>query len=207
MSGIRDVSRGLDLRLTPYALAGGRQDRAAGRARRLGVRGLRSRRQVRRRIGAEPRPHREHRLRAGRGGRAAGEPDPLPPLLPREAGLLPRERGDVQRRRPRQRLRAPRRPLLHAAHRAVGGGPADSHRRRSTSHGQDRTQQRRRHEHRHAVRVRPVRARTSSSAATAATSWTGPRWAASSSARTPSTARHYNRTFAADTRPWPSIAT
>ena len=30
MTGIRDVSRGLDLRLTPYALAGGRQDRAAG---------------------------------------------------------------------------------------------------------------------------------------------------------------------------------
>ena len=30
MTGIRDVSRGLDLRLTPYALAGGRQDRAGG---------------------------------------------------------------------------------------------------------------------------------------------------------------------------------
>ena len=29
LSGITDVSRGLDLRMTPYALAGGRQDRAA----------------------------------------------------------------------------------------------------------------------------------------------------------------------------------
>ena len=31
LTGIRGVNRGLDLRLTPYVLAGGRQDRAAGR--------------------------------------------------------------------------------------------------------------------------------------------------------------------------------
>jgi hypothetical protein len=38
---------------------------------------------------APGRGHREHRLRRGGGGRPSGEPDPLPPPLPRAAGLLP----------------------------------------------------------------------------------------------------------------------
>jgi hypothetical protein len=36
-------------------------------------------------------PDAQHGLRAGRGGRAAGEPDTVPLVLPREARLLPRE--------------------------------------------------------------------------------------------------------------------
>ena len=59
------------------------------------------------------RPHREHRLRAGRGGRTAGQPHPLQPVLPREARLLPRGRRHVRIRRTRQR-RAGRRQRRHA---------------------------------------------------------------------------------------------
>jgi hypothetical protein len=43
--------------------------------------------------GADGRPHLQHRLRAGGGRRAAGEPDALQPVLSGEARLLPGELG------------------------------------------------------------------------------------------------------------------
>ena len=61
-------------------------------------------RQVRRDAGADRRSHLQHRLRAGGGGRAAGQPDPLQPVLSREARVLPRGAGDLRLRR-----RVPRR--------------------------------------------------------------------------------------------------
>ena len=53
---------------------------------------------------AEPdaRRHRQHRLRAGRGRRSAGQPRSLQPVLPGEAAVLPRERRLLHRRQPRR---------------------------------------------------------------------------------------------------------
>ena len=61
--------------------------------------GRRGRHQVRGDPGADRRLHRQPRLRAGGGRRAADQPDPLQPLLPREARVLPGEPGDVPLRR------------------------------------------------------------------------------------------------------------
>ena len=47
--------------------------------------------------------HRQHRLLAGRGRRAAGQPDALQPVLPGEARLLPRELRRLPVRRPATR--------------------------------------------------------------------------------------------------------
>ena len=60
----------------------------------------RLRREVRRDVGPDLGLHRQHRLLAGRGRRAADQPDALQPVLPREARLLPRElrRLPVRRR-------------------------------------------------------------------------------------------------------------
>ena len=69
--------------------------------------------------------HRQYRLRAGRGRRGAGQPDPLRLVLPGEAAVLPRERLDVP-----VRPAAEHRLLLHAPHRPVGDGRADRHHRR-----------------------------------------------------------------------------
>ena len=58
---------------------------------------------------------RQHRLRAGRGRRRAGQPDALRSVLPGEAAVLPRERVDLPVRQP-----AADRPVLLAPHRPVG---------------------------------------------------------------------------------------
>ena len=93
MTGLGGVDRGLDLRITPYLLAGGRQDRVVTAwLDGSGFNDVGARREVRCRLGYEPRRHAEHRLRAGRGGRTAGQPDTVPALLSRKTGLLPRER-------------------------------------------------------------------------------------------------------------------
>ena len=55
--------------------------------------------EVRRHAEPDRRLHRQHRLRAGGGRRAAGEPHALQPVLPGEARLLPRRAGDVRVRR------------------------------------------------------------------------------------------------------------
>ena len=87
-----------------------------------GDRPRRRRRQVRRHAEPHRRPHRQHRLRAGRGRRAAGQPDPLQPVLPREARLLPRGPRHVRvrrpgQRRPRRRQRRHAVPVLQPPHR------------------------------------------------------------------------------------------
>ena len=121
--------------------------RRGRRPRRLGIQRLRSRRQVRRCVWPQPGSDAEHRLRAGRGGRTAGEPDALSPLLSGEAGFLPGERRDVQRRGARERVRARRRPVLHAADRPVGRRSADPDHRRRAAHRESRPPQRRRDEY------------------------------------------------------------
>ena len=88
---------------------GDRRQRRAARHQR-GRRQRRARRQVRRDPEPDCRLHLQHRLRPGGGGRAAGEPDALQPLLPREAGLLPRGAGHLRLRATGRGPAAPRRP-------------------------------------------------------------------------------------------------
>ena len=73
------------------------------------------RRQVRHHAEPDRRLHLEHRLRAGRGGRAPGQPDPLPAVLPREARVLPGGTGHL-----RLRTGRPHRPA--GGTRGRGGG-------------------------------------------------------------------------------------
>ena len=131
--------------------AGVQRPRRGGRPRRE----VRHHRQPRRRL------HLQHRLRAGRGGRAAGEPDPLQPVLSREARLLPRGPRHLRlraRRRvghPGRRRRAGQRlqraigdavPLLQPAHRAQPR-PRGADRGRRAGHRQGRQVRHRRAEH------------------------------------------------------------
>ena len=120
---------GRNLELKPYALGKMTTDRIANpptaqRQRRR----RRRRREVRRHREPDRRPHREHRLRAGRDRRAAGQPDALQPVPAREARVLPRgprpvrlrprrrrRGGGGSRRRRRQRRHAV--PVLQPAHR------------------------------------------------------------------------------------------
>ena len=72
---------------------------------------LRRRREVQHHAEPDGRPHLQHRLRAGRGRRAAGEPHALQPVLPGETRLLPREPGAVHLRQQQlRRRRSPARP-------------------------------------------------------------------------------------------------
>ena len=91
-----------------------------GDRRRHGVRHERrrgARREVRRDAVAHARRHREPRLRAGGGRRAAGQPDAVQHVLPGEARLLPGELGHL--------LRGRRRAQQQRQHGAdAGRGPA-----------------------------------------------------------------------------------
>ena len=92
-----------NLEIKPYAISNLTTDRTAtprisndlGRRRRR-------RREVRHHAEPDGRLHLQHRLRAGRGRRAAGQPHALQPVLPGEARVLPREPGDVRLRRRRR---------------------------------------------------------------------------------------------------------
>ena len=89
---------------------------------------------------AEPddRPDRAHRLRAGRGGRATGEPDAVQPALPREAHVLPRRPGHLQlrhRRRSQHQRRGRADALLQPADRPQPG-PAGANPRGRPRDGQ-----------------------------------------------------------------------
>ena len=77
-------------------------DRSAPDARRSRNdldRRSRRRREVRRHREPDRRLHRQHRLRAGGGRRAAGEPDAVQPVLPGEARVLPRGARHLRLRR------------------------------------------------------------------------------------------------------------
>ena len=92
-----DLPAQRNLKLIPYAL-GELRERGVQTSRRR-ARGRRARRQVQSHSQPYPRRHRQHRLRAGRGRRAAGQPRPLQPVLSGEAAVLPRERGALRRGR------------------------------------------------------------------------------------------------------------
>ena len=126
-----------NLKLLPYALGEATEKPALGESPRHDGRGGR-RPEVERHAEPHARRHGEHRLRAGRGRRAAGQPRPLQPLLPGEAAVLPRERGAVP-----ARLAGGGRPLLLAPDRdrALGRGRPD--RRGRAPLGQARRLQRR----------------------------------------------------------------
>ena len=78
---------------------------------------VRERRVGRRQVRGDREPdagfHAQHRLRPGRGGRAAGEPDPIQPVLPGETRVFPREPGNVRFRRRRRSVRWLRRNADH----------------------------------------------------------------------------------------------
>ena len=101
-----------NLELKPYAISK-LDDRRGTRARhheRLRSR-RRRRREIRRDGQPDGRPHDQHRLRAGRSRRAAGQPHALQPPVSREARVLPRRPRDL-----RLRARAPgRAPATTAA--------------------------------------------------------------------------------------------
>ena len=99
--------------VTPYVLGlGAGASSAGGCAGRATPAEVGGDAQVRRHAEPHARPHVQHRLRAGGGGRPAHQPHALPDLLPREAAVLPGER-----RRLLGRHAAGGRPLLHAPHR------------------------------------------------------------------------------------------
>ena len=99
-----DLPAQRNLKLIPYAL-GEVRERGVGGVAHERARRHRPRRQVRPHAQPDARRHRQHRLRAGGGGRAAGQPRSLQPVLPREAALLPRERRAVRGGRVRARPR------------------------------------------------------------------------------------------------------
>ncbi len=115
MSGL-DLPARRDIKLIPYALGSVNKDftRADGRPGRQ-ERRRRPRREVGNPSQPDARRHDQHRLRAGRSRRRAGQPDALRSVLPREAAVLPRERVDVPVRQP-----AADRSVLLAADRPVG---------------------------------------------------------------------------------------
>ena len=135
LTGLSGLSLGWDLKLKPF-LVGGVHDVKTSRTVGvdLGDPRHRLRRALRRHGGSQPRRHRQHRLRAGRGRRAAGQPHALRSLLSREARFLSRELEPVHRRH-RQFVHVnagPDRPLLQPPHRVVGYRHAHSdHRRRA----------------------------------------------------------------------------
>ena len=103
-----------DIKLIPYVLGSANKDYTFA-TDQLDNNGAR---RPRREVGRASEPHRrlhgQHRLRAGRGRRGAGQPDAVRSVLPGEAPLLPRERVGVPVRR-----RAVGRAVLLAADRAV----------------------------------------------------------------------------------------
>ena len=129
--GLQVPSGSRNIEIKPYALAGVATDNTVTppvSQRRQPAR--RRRREVRHHPEPDGRPHREHRLRAGRGRRAAGEPHALQPVLSREARLLPRGRRHLRVRRARQRRpRAPAaatRPISSSAGASVSMAGARS---------------------------------------------------------------------------------
>ena len=116
-----------NLEFKPYAISNASANRTIVRTVRTPERSERSdrRRRHRREVRDHPEPdrrlHRQHRLRPGRGRRAADQPHPLQPVLPRKTRLLPRERRALRLRRRQQLQCRPQRraaALLQPANRA-----------------------------------------------------------------------------------------
>ena len=130
-----------NFRITPYGLGN-----AAGVRRRAGRRRdrLRFRRRPEVQHHAEPdaRRHHQHRLRAGRSRRSAGQPRSLHAVLPGEASVLPRERRLLQRRQSRRS-----RSVLQPPHRHRRRRRGDPDHGRRPRLGQGRQVQRRPAEH------------------------------------------------------------
>ena len=148
---------GKNLELKPYAISRLTTDRIQTPALRNDLdRRSRRRREVRRHRQPHRRLHLQHRLRAGRDRRAAGEPDALQPVLPGEARVLPRRARHLRLRPRRQRRRRvqpaavgnrqPAVSVLQPAHRPESR-PRHPDRRRRTPHRQGRQVRRRHHEH------------------------------------------------------------
>ncbi len=124
VSGMAGMTRGLDLRVKPFVIAGGRRDRLGGSVSTSALRD----------VGLDV----KYGLASGLAldvtvntDFAQAEVDeqqvnltPLPAVLSREARFLPRELGAVHRQQPGQC--ADRGPVLQPAHRALGHRPADA---------------------------------------------------------------------------------
>ena len=116
-----------NLEIKPYAIStatGSARRRDSGDAGRSHRR-LRPGREIRRHAEPHRRPHLQHRLRAGRGRPAAGQPDAVQPVLSGKARVLPGEPGHLRASAPSQTTGAERRrryadPLLQPAHRPRG---------------------------------------------------------------------------------------
>ncbi len=78
--------------------------------------------------------HLQHRLRAGRRGRAPGQPHAVQPVLPRETGVLPRGAGHLRLRRRAERARR----AAGAAQQHAGPLLQPSHRHQRGCHRADR---------------------------------------------------------------------
>ena len=141
------ASRNLEIK--PYAIVEphDRPTVDAARAQRPRRR-RRPRREVRPHAEPDRRLHLQHRLRPGRGRRAAGQPHALQPVLPREARVLPREPGHVRVRRRSGGNAAGDTPVLFYSRRIgldsgrgvpIDGGRAPDRPRRPLQHRRART--------------------------------------------------------------------
>ena len=140
----------------PYAIGSANRNFLPGRPTTDTPRRLGHRRQDRRDVEHDARPDLQHRLRAGRGGRAADQPDAVQPAVSREAAVLPREPRAVRRRQERRG-----RPVLQPPHRHRRQRRVRAHSRRRAADRQGRRHQRRPAEHADRAR-RPDARRTTS---------------------------------------------
>ena len=115
--GLEPPPASRNLEVKPYVIGGVTTDRTAFAGDRRAERRRRHRRQVRHHPEADRGFHLEHRLCPGGGGRAAGQPDPLPAVLSREARVLPRGPGYL-----RLRTRRRHRPARGAGERTGSRG-------------------------------------------------------------------------------------
>ena len=130
-----------NLKIMPYALGSANRNFAAATDTNYAS-GLRRGRQVRRDVEPEPRPHVQHRLRAGRSRRAADQPDAVQRAVPGKAAVLPREPRPLRRRQERRSG-----PVLQPGHRHRRQRRARADRGRRAAHRQGERHERRAAQH------------------------------------------------------------